>query len=85
MVLYSEKPFLPVFGPSSQAGRLNAKKIWDEDHDAILEEIGTREKVLIMMRKHHLVMHLLGMDHHHHHHHQRMAAIKSGIVSSQRN
>jgi hypothetical protein len=43
------------------------------------------EKVLIMMRKHHLVMHL-GMDHPHHHYHQkRMAAIKSRIVSSHRN
>jgi hypothetical protein len=55
-----------VFGPSSGAETLNAKNIWDEDHDAILEEIaGTGEKVLIMMRKQHLVMHL-GMDHHHH-------------------
>jgi hypothetical protein len=61
---------------------LNAKKIWDEELDAILEEIGTGEKVLIMMRKHHLVMHL-GMDHHHHQ--KRMAVIKSRIVSSHRN
>jgi hypothetical protein len=60
-VLYSEKTFPPVFGPSSGAERLNAKNIWDEDHNAILEEIGTGEKVLIMMRKHHLVMHL-GID-----------------------
>ena len=82
IVLYSEKTFSPVFGPSSGAERLNAKNIWDEDHDAILEEIGTGEKVLIMMRKHHLVMHL-GMDHHHHH--QRMATIKCRIVSSHRN
>jgi hypothetical protein len=81
MVLYSEKSLSPVFRPSSRAERLNAKKIWDEDHDAILEEIGTGEKVLIMMRKHHLVMHL-GMDHHHQ---KRMAAIKSRIVSSHRN
>jgi hypothetical protein len=74
-----------VFGPSSGAERLNGKNIWDEDHDAILEEIGTGEKVLIMMRKHHLVMHL-GMDHHHHHHHEkRMATIKCRIVSSHRN
>jgi hypothetical protein len=43
MVLYSEKTFSSVFGPSSGAERLNAKKIWDEDHDAILEEIGRRE------------------------------------------
>jgi hypothetical protein len=106
MVLYSEKNFSPVFGPSSGSTYAcislyphgvvlrkdylacvwaNAKNIWDEDHDAILEEIGTGEKVLIMMRKHHLVMHL-GMYHHHHHHHQkRMAAIKSRIVSSHRN
>jgi hypothetical protein len=46
-----------MFGPSSGAEGLNAKHIWNEDHDAILEEIGTGEKVLIMMRKHHLVMH----------------------------
>jgi hypothetical protein len=43
MVLYSENNFSPVFGPSSRAERLNAKKISDEDHDAILEEIGRRE------------------------------------------
>ncbi len=83
IVLYSEKTFSPVFGPSSGAERLNAKNIWDEDHDAILEEIGTGEKVLIMMRKHHLVMHL-GMDHHHHQK-KRMATIKCRIVSSHRN
>jgi hypothetical protein len=47
MVLYSEKTFSPVFGPSSGAERLNAKKIWDEDDDATLEEIGVGEKVLI--------------------------------------
>jgi hypothetical protein len=41
IVLYSEKTFSPVFGPSSGAERLNAKNIWDEDHDVILEEIGT--------------------------------------------
>jgi hypothetical protein len=58
IVLYSEKIFSPVFGQSSGAERLNAKNIWDEDHDAILEEIGTGEKVLIMMRMHYLVMHL---------------------------
>jgi hypothetical protein len=67
------KDILACFGPSSGAERLNAKNIWDEDHDAILEEIGTGEKVLIMMRKHHLMMHL-GMDHHHHHQ-KRMAPI----------
>jgi hypothetical protein len=78
-VLYSEKTLSPVFGPSSGAERLNAKNIWDKDHDAILEEIGTGEKVLIMMRKHHLVMHL-GTDHHHHHQ-KRMATIKCRIVS----
>ncbi len=73
---------LPNTCDRKTAERLNAKKIWDEDHDAaILEEIGTGEKVLIMMRKHHLVMHL-GMDHHHQ---KRMAAIKSRIVSSHRN
>jgi hypothetical protein len=83
IVLYSEKTFSPVFGPSSGAERLNAKNIWDEDHDAVLEYIGTGEKVLIMMRKHHLVMHL-GMDHHHHHQ-KRMATIKCRIVSSHRN
>jgi hypothetical protein len=82
IVLYSEKTFSPVFEPSSGAERLNAEKIWDEDHDAILEEIGTGEKVLIMIRKHHLVMHL-GMDHHHQK--KRMAVIKSRIVSSHRN
>jgi ABC-type xylose transport system permease subunit len=53
IVLYSEKTFSPVFGPSSGAETLNAKNIWDEDLDAILKEIGTGEKVLIMMRKHH--------------------------------
>jgi hypothetical protein len=41
IVLYSEKTFSPVFGPSSGAERLNAKQIWDEDHVTILEEIGT--------------------------------------------
>jgi hypothetical protein len=81
IVLYSEKVFSPVFGPSSGAERLNVKNIWDEDHDAILEEIGTGEKVLIMMRMHHLVMHL-GM---YHHHQKRMATIKCRIVSSHRN
>jgi hypothetical protein len=82
--LYLHSVNSPVFGPSSGAERLNAKNIWDEDHDAILEEIaGTGEKVLIMMRKHHLVMHL-GMDHHHHHQ-KRMATIKCRIVSSHRN
>jgi hypothetical protein len=70
-----------VFGPSSGAERLNAKNIWDEDHDAILEEIGKGEKVLIMMRMHDLVMHL-GM---YHHHQKRMATIKCRIVSSHRN
>jgi hypothetical protein len=37
------------------------------------------EKVLIMTRKHHLVMRL-GMDHHHHHEQKRMTAIKTRIV-----
>jgi hypothetical protein len=84
MVLYSNKTFSPLFGPSSGAERLNAKNIWDEEHDtAILEEIGIGKKVLIMMRKHHLVMHL-GMDHHHQKN-KRMAAIKSVIMSSHRN
>jgi hypothetical protein len=48
MVLYSEKTFSPVFGPSSRAERLNAKKIWDEDRDAILEEIGTGDKKVLI-------------------------------------
>jgi hypothetical protein len=86
MVLYSEKTFSHVFGPRSGAERLNAKisgmktkmPYWKR-----LLVVG--EKVLIMMRKHDLVMHL-GMDHPHHPHHQkRMAAIKSSIVSSHRN
>jgi hypothetical protein len=42
-VVLPEKNFSPVFGPSSGADRLNTKKILDEDHDAILEEIGRRE------------------------------------------
>jgi hypothetical protein len=33
--------------------KIERKNIWDEDLDAILKEIGTGEKVLIMMRKHH--------------------------------
>jgi hypothetical protein len=60
---------------------LNAKKVSHEDHEATLEEIGMREKVLIMMRKHHLVMHS-GMGERQK---KRMAAtvvIKSRILTS---
>jgi hypothetical protein len=43
------------------------------------------EKVLIMMSKHHLVMHLTLNNPHPPPHHQRVAAIKSRVVSSHRN
>ena len=76
------KDILACVWTKFRSRKIERKNIWDEDHDAILKEIGTGEKVLIMMRKHHLVMHL-GMDHHHHH--QRMATIKCIIVSSHRN
>jgi hypothetical protein len=47
------KDILACVWAKFRSSKIERKNIWDEDIDAILKEIGTGEKVLIMMRKHH--------------------------------